>query len=209
MPVDAANYGAGVHFYEPSAGHRLPHDPFNAIVAPRPIGWIGTRSDDGVRNLAPYSFFNAFAYVPPIVGFASQGRKDSLRNAEATGVFTWNLVSRPLWEQMNETSTAQQVDEFARAGLTPREGRVVSAPCVAEAPVSFECRVSQVLPLTGADGAASRATMVFGEVVGVHIDEDHLSDGVFDTAAADPVLRAGGPTAYFTLGERLDLRRPD
>lgn len=197
-----------MHFYEPSAGHGLRHDPFNAIVAPRPIGWIGTRSAGGAANLAPYSFFNAFAYVPPIVGFASQGRKDSQRNCEETGVFTWNLVTRPLWERMNDTSVERPVDEFARTGLTPQEGRLVAAPRVAESPVSFECRVTQIVPLQTADGMRTKATMVFGEVVGVHIDDTALVDGVFDTQAVDPVLRAGGPTAYFTLGERLDVARP-
>lgn len=197
-----------MHFYEPSAGHGLPHDPFNSIVAPRPIGWIGTRAADGVANLAPYSFFNAFAYVPPIIGFSSQGRKDSQVNCEQTGVFTWNLVTRALWERMNETSIEQPVDEFDRAGLTPTEGRIVPAPRVAESPIAFECRVSQIVPLTTAAGDGTRSTMVFGEVVGVHIEESVLVDGAVDTAALDPVLRGGGPTAYFRLGERLDLRRP-
>jgi flavin reductase (DIM6/NTAB) family NADH-FMN oxidoreductase RutF len=94
------------HFYEPRDGHRLPHDPFNAIVGPRPIGWISSRSSAGVLNLAPYSFFNAFNYVPPIVGFASIGYKDTVRNIEETGVFCWNLATRPLAEQMNQTCAA-------------------------------------------------------------------------------------------------------
>ncbi|MGI3782051.1 MAG: flavin reductase family protein, partial [Janthinobacterium lividum] len=132
------------HFYRPADGHRLAHDPFNSIVAPRPIGWIGTRSRDGVRNLAPYSFFNALSYTPPLVGFSSIGDKDSVRNARETGVFTWNLVTRALAEQMNATSTQAGVDEFDRAGLEAAESEDIAAPRVAAAPVSFECRTAQV-----------------------------------------------------------------
>lgn len=197
-----------MHFYEPRLGHGLPHDPFNALVAPRPIGWISTRSRDGVLNLAPYSFFNAFNYTPPVIGFSSTGEKDSLRNARETGEFVWQLVSRGLWEQMNQTSTSRSTDEFALAGLDTAASRVVAPPRVAAARVAMECRVSQIVPLTAADGSATPATVVFGEVVGVHIDEALLVDGGYDTAAGDPVLRGGGPSTYFTLGERLDLPRP-
>jgi len=116
------------HFYEPRLGHGLKHDPFNAIVGPRPIGWVSTRSAEGVLNLAPYSFFNAFNYVPPLIGFSSIGRKDSLNNIEATGEFVWNLVTRPLAEAMNQTCEAvpPEVDEFALAGLTPAPSRLLS-----------------------------------------------------------------------------------
>ncbi len=198
----------GVHFYEPARGHGLAHDPFNALIAPRPIGWIGTRSVDGVPNLAPYSFFNAFNYVPPIIGFASVGSRDSLANVEATGEFTWNLVTRNLLESMNATSTRAHVDEFEAAGLTPVQGTVVAAPRVGEAPASMECRLIRTVPLTSADGEPTPSTLVLGEVVGVHLSTEFLVDGAWDTAAADPVLRAGGPTAYFGLGERFDLQRP-
>ncbi len=99
-----------LHFYEPRAGHGLPHDPFNAIVGPRPIGWIATRSAAGVLNLAPYSFFNAFNYVPPIVGFASIGAKDTLANVRETGEFVWNLTTRPLAEAMNQTCASVPPD---------------------------------------------------------------------------------------------------
>ncbi|RCK69988.1 flavin reductase family protein [Desertihabitans brevis] len=197
-----------MHFYEPREGHRLPHDPFNALVAPRPIGWVSSRSPDGRLNLAPYSFFNAFCYTPPIIGFSSTSRKDSARNIEAGGEFVWNLVTRELLEPMNQTSTTGPVDEFAVAGLTPERSRVVGVPRVAESPVAMECRLSQVVQLTAADGTPTDAVVCFGEVVGVHIAEHLLVDGVVDTALADPVLRGGGPTAYYTLGERLDLRRP-
>jgi len=191
-----------MHFYEPRAGHGLPHDPFNAIVGPRPIGWISSRSGAGVLNLAPYSFFNAFNYVPPIVGFASIGYKDTLRNIEETGEFCWNLATRPLAEQMNLSCAAvpPDTDEFMLAGLTPAPSRVVAPPRVAESPVSMECRLSQLIQLQGAGGAKVQTWLVLGEVVGVHIDRALLKDGVYDTAAAQPILRGGGPADYFTIG---------
>ena len=200
----------GTHFYEPRSGHRLPHDPFNSIVAPRPIGWISSVDATGRLNLAPYSFFNAFNYRPPIVGFASIGHKDTVRNVEATGEFCWNLATRQLAEQMNATSAAvgTDVDEFDLAGLTPRESQVVSVPHVAQARVAFECRLSQLVRLQTAEGQAVDTWLVLGEVVGVHIDRTLLADGIYQTAEADPVLRAGGPADYFTLGERFRMQRP-
>jgi flavin reductase (DIM6/NTAB) family NADH-FMN oxidoreductase RutF len=190
------------HFYEPRAGHGLPHDPFNAIVGPRPIGWISSASRAGILNLAPYSFFNAFNYLPPIVGFASIGWKDSVRNIEETGEFCWNLATRPLAERMNRTCAAvpPEADEFALAGLAPAASSMVSAPRVAESPVSFECRLSQLIQLQRADGETVPTWLVLGEVVGVHIDRALLKDGVYDTAAAEPILRGGGPADYFTIG---------
>jgi flavin reductase (DIM6/NTAB) family NADH-FMN oxidoreductase RutF len=191
-----------IHFYEPAQGHGLPHDPFNAIVGPRPIGWASTRAADGVLNLAPYSFFNAFNYTPPIVGFCSIGHKDSVRNVQATGDFVWNLVTRDLAEAMNQTCAAvpPEVDEFAFAGLTPEPSRIVGVPRVKESPVAFECRVSQIVQLTSAAGAAIESWLVLGEVVGVHIAQHLLKDGVYDTANADHVLRGGGPADYFSIG---------
>ncbi len=190
-----------IHFYEPSAGHGLAHDPFNALVAPRSIGWISSRSRDGVLNLAPYSFFNAFNYTPPLVGFASIGYKDSVRNIEETGEFGWNLATRPLADAMNQSCAAvePEVDEFQLAGLTPEPSRVIGVPRVKETPVSFECRVSQILRLTGADGTETDTWMVFGEVVGVHIARHLLKDGVYQTADAEPILRGGGPADYFGI----------
>lgn len=191
-----------IHFYEPRMGHGLPHDPFNAIVGPRPIGWISTRSRAGVLNLAPYSFFNAFNYTPPIVGFASIGYKDTVRNVEETGEFCWNLATRSLAARMNATCAAvpPDVDEFALAGLTPAASRLVGVPRVAEAPVSFECRLTQLIRLQGADGQAVPSWLVLGEVIGVHIDRDALKDGVYDTAHAGHILRGGGPADYFEVG---------
>ena len=201
-----------MHFYEPRLGHRLPHDPFNAIVAPRPIGWISTRSASGALNLAPYSFFNAFNYTPPIIGFSSVGLKDTLRNVEQTREFVWNLVTRPLAERMNQTSASvpPEADEFALAGLTPAASRMVAAPRAQESPVAFECRCSQIVQLQGADGQAVPSWLVLGEVVGIHIDESLLVDGVFDTGLAEPVMRGGGPADYFSVGpeQRFKMRRP-
>jgi flavin reductase (DIM6/NTAB) family NADH-FMN oxidoreductase RutF len=201
-----------MHFYEPRLGHRLPHDPFNAIVGPRPIGWISSHDEQGRLNLAPYSFFNAFNYTPPIIGFASMGLKDTARNLAATREFVWNLVTRPLAAQMNETcaSVAPGVSEFDLAGLTPVASRVVGVPRVGESPVAFECRVTQQLQLLGADGMPTGAWITFGEVVGVHIDPALLKDGIYDTAAARPVLRAGGPGDYFEIvpETRFRMKRP-
>ncbi|MCP5310428.1 flavin reductase family protein [Cognatazoarcus halotolerans] len=191
-----------MHFYEPRKGHGLPHDPFNAIVGPRPIGWISTASSDGVLNLAPYSFFNAFNYTPPIVGFASIGRKDTLRNIEATGEFVWNLATRELAEAMNQSCAAvpPEVDEFSLTGLTPAASRLVTPPRVAESPVAFECRSTQILQLSGLDGAKVPTWLVLGEVVAVHIATRLLRDGVYDTAAAGHILRGGGAADYFSIG---------
>ena len=200
------------HFYEPAAGHGLPHDPFNALVAPRPIGWISSVAADGTYNLAPYSFFNAFNYTPPIIGFASVGYKDSVRNIEATGEFCWQLSTRELAEPMNQSCAAvdADVDEFALAGLTPAHSRMVSAPHVAEARVVFECRLSQLLQLASAAGDTVDTWLVLGEVVGIHIDQTLLKDGVYQTADAGPILRGGGPADYFeiTPEQRFEMHRP-
>jgi flavin reductase (DIM6/NTAB) family NADH-FMN oxidoreductase RutF len=200
------------HFYEPRLGHRLPHDPFNAIVGPRPIGWISTTDVEGRLNLAPYSFFNAFNYTPPIIGFASLRVKDTLANVRATGEFVWNLATRPLAEAMNQSCAAlpHEVSEFERAGLTPLASRIVRAPRVAESPVSFECRVTQIVQLQGADGTKVDSWLTLGEVVAVHIDASLLKDGVYDTAAAEPILRGGGPADYFSIGpdQLFRMNRP-
>lgn len=199
------------HFYRPSEGHRLPHDPFNAIVGPRPIGWIGTLDAEGRRNLAPYSFFNALNYLPPLVGFSSNAWKDTVANCQDTGEFTWNLVTRPLAAQMNASATTAAVDEFDAAGLEAAASSEIAAPRVAASPVTFECRVTQIIDLRTASGDASGSWFVVGEVVGVHIEESLLVEGVYDTAAAEPVLRAGGPSAYFGIdpAQKFDMRRPD
>jgi flavin reductase (DIM6/NTAB) family NADH-FMN oxidoreductase RutF len=189
------------YFYEPAQGHGLPHDPFNAIVGPRPIGWIASRAAAGNLNLAPYSFFNAFNYTPPLIGFASLGRKDTLRNIEETGEFVWNLATRPLAEAMNASCAAAppEVDEFQLAGLTPVACNIVAVPRVAESPVSFECKLSQMIRLQGASGVATNSWLIIGEVVGVHIARELLRDGIYDTAGSHAILRGGGPADYFEI----------
>ena len=202
-----------MYFYQPSQGHGLPHDPLNAIVGPRPIGWIASVDAQGRPNLAPYSFFNCFNYRPPIIGFASSGWKDSVQNIVDTKEFVWNLTTRDLAVAMNESSASlpHGENEFTRAGLTPAPSLLVKAPRVAESPVNFECRLSQCIQLTGADGTAVATWLVLGEVVGIHIAESLLENGIYQTARAQPVLRAGGPSAYYTIDEshRFDLIRPD
>ncbi|QHM95707.1 flavin reductase family protein [Kosakonia sacchari] len=202
-----------MYFYEPAKGHGLPHDPLNAIIGPRPIGWIASLDGQGRRNLAPYSFFNCFNYRPPIIGFASSGWKDSVRNITESKEFVWNLTTRALAVPMNETSASlpHGEDEFARAGLTPAASRVIKTPRVAESPVNFECRLSQCIQLTAADGTPVDSWLVLGEVVAVHIDETLLENGIYQTVKAEPVLRAGGPSAYYGISEaqRFDLTRPD
>jgi flavin reductase (DIM6/NTAB) family NADH-FMN oxidoreductase RutF len=207
-----ASVSDSFHSYEPRQGHRLPHDPFNLIVGPRPIGWISTRAVSGVLNLAPYSFFNAFNYIPPIIGFSSIGRKDTLRNVEQTGEFAWNLVTRPMAEAMNRTSAALSPDasEFTLAGLTPLASRLISTPRVAESPVTFECRCTQIVQLQSTGGDKLATWLALGEVLMVHIAASLLKDGIYDTAAAHPVLRGGGPGDYFTIGpeQLFRMRRP-
>ncbi|MDO8651697.1 MAG: flavin reductase family protein [Undibacterium sp.] len=190
-----------IHYYEPRDGHRLPHDPFNAIIGPRPIGWISSQNAAGMLNLAPYSFFNAFNYTPPIIGFASIGYKDTLRNIEETGEFAWNLVTRPLAEAMNQTcaNVAPEVSEFALAGLTPLASRLIKVPRVAESQVSFECRCTQIIQLQGLSGEKVATWLVLGEVVAVHIAKTMLKDGIYDTASAGHVLRGGGAADYFAI----------
>lgn len=201
-----------IHFYEPAKGHGLAHDPFNALIAPRPIGWISSCDNRGNRNLAPYSFFNAFNYHPPIVGFSSIGYKDTVKNIAETGEFCWNLVTRPLAEMMNEScaNVGPDVDEFTLAGVTPAASSVISAPHVAESPVSMECRLTRILQLEGADGQKVDTWMVFGEVVGVRIARHLLRDGVYDTAASETVMRGGGPADYFGISpeQKFQLHRP-
>ncbi|CAI0779012.1 flavin reductase family protein [Serratia grimesii] len=202
------------YYYEPAAGHGLPHDPLNAIIGPRPIGWISSISAAGQRNLAPYSFFNCFNYRPPIIGFASSGWKDSVANIVETGEFVWNLATRPLAEAMNNSSAslAHGEDEFAFAGVTPLPSSKIKAERVAESPVNFECRLSQCIQLQSATGTQLETWLVLGEVVAVHIDPALLDEhGIYQTAAAEPILRAGGPTAYYGISEqhRFDMIRPD
>jgi flavin reductase (DIM6/NTAB) family NADH-FMN oxidoreductase RutF len=202
-----------LHYYEPRNGHGLKHDPFNAIVAPRPIGWISSRDTKGNVNLAPYSFFNGFCYTPPIIGFSSTSWKDSVANLQETGEFVWNLATMDLAKQMNATAAhvAREISEFAIAGLTPAPCRLVKPPRVAESPVSFECKVSQIVQLQGADGKKANAWLTLGEVVAVHIDKAFIKDGVYQTALAQPIVRAGRRGDYFVIRQdaMFEMQRPD
>jgi len=172
---------------------RLPHDPFKAIVAPRPIGWISTRALDGRINLAPYSYFNGFCSSPPIVGFSSEGWKDSASFARESGEFVANLATSELREPMNATSAPfpRGENEFSRARLTMAECRLVAAPRVAESPAAMECKVVEVVEIPTQVGAWNGSVLTLGEVVAFHIDERYLSDGRFDTVRAHPLARCG------------------
>lgn len=183
--------------------HGLAHDPFKAIVSPRPIGWIGSRGADNSINLGPYSFFNAVSDRPKLVMFSSAGRKHSARNASETGEFTCNFVGRDLVEQMNISSAAVDygVDEFALAGLTARKGELVDAPYVAEAFAVLECKVTEIIEPKSLSGEASENIMVFGQVVGIHIDEAIIREGRLDMAIARPVGRMG----YMDYSEASDV----
>jgi flavin reductase (DIM6/NTAB) family NADH-FMN oxidoreductase RutF len=203
---------ADAHTYEPTLGHGLAYDPFNAIIGPRPIGWISSLSAEGVRNLAPYSFFNAFNYRPPIIGFASTGWKDSVANIQATGEFVWNLATHALKDRMNATSAtvSADVDEFELGGVTPAPSLQVAPPRVLESPVNFECRLSQFIQLTTAAGETVETWLVLGEVVAVHIDRSLIVDGVYQTAQAHPILRAGrmGDYAEIRPDAMFEMPRP-
>jgi flavin reductase (DIM6/NTAB) family NADH-FMN oxidoreductase RutF len=190
-----------LHYYEPKNGHGLKHDPFNAIIAPRPIGWISSRDGKGNINLAPYSFFNGFCYTPPIIGFSSTSWKNTVQNVKDTGEFVWNLATMDLAKHMNATAAhvAPDVSEFQIAGLT------------AESPVSFECKLTQIIQLQGANGEKANAWLTLGEVVAVHIDKAMIKDGVYITALARPIVRAGRRGDYFTVKpeDMFEMIRPD
>lgn len=178
-------------FYEPKNGHGLSHNPLKAIVSPRPIGWISTVSTEGAHNLAPYSYFNLVCDEPPMVMFVSDGWKDSVRNIQETGSFTCNLVSDNLKAQMNASSVnaPRGVSEFAYSGLTPAASQLIAAPRVKEAYSALECVAVEIKQLKDRQGRSTESHMVIGEIVGIHIDEAILSNGMIDTAAGG---RAGG-----------------
>lgn len=198
------------HFYEPRLGHGLPHDPFKAIVAPRPIGWISSIDPIGRVNLAPYSFFNAFCENPPIVGFSSGGRKDSQRNVEATGEFVANLATMKHAQAMNLTSAVvgPEINEFELAGLEPAPSRVVRPPRVADAPAALECKLLQAIPICDLNGRPTPNTLLLGQVVGVHIDKSFLVDGLFDMAAARTIARCGYLADYVEVTRLFEMQRP-
>ena len=199
-------------FYEPDSRDRdlLPHDPFKAFIAPRPIGWVSTLGPDGEHNLAPYSYFNAVCDRPPIVMLSSDGPKDSATFAGATEEFTWNMATYDLREQMNATSATlpRGASEFAHAELEMAPARLVAPPRVANAPVSLECRVTQRVPLTDITGAPAANIVVFGQVVGVHVDERAIVDGRVDLTRLKPIARCGYRGDYTVVTELFEMLRP-
>jgi flavin reductase (DIM6/NTAB) family NADH-FMN oxidoreductase RutF len=190
-------------FYRPADGHGLPHNPFNAIVAPRPIGWLSSTGSMG-DNLAPYSFFNAVAYTPPQVMFASTGVKDSLLNIRETGVFAVNIVEEPMLDRMNQTSAAlpRDVDEFLRAGVRREPCETIPCPRVTGAPAVLECVVTQEIPLKGRGNF-----MILAEVTGIHLRDDCVVDGRFDVTRFRPVARMGYRD-YAIVREVVEVLRP-
>ena len=199
-------------FYRPEDGHGLPYNPFNAIVTPRPIGWISTQDSAGNRNLAPYSFFNAVAYVPPQVMFSStgmksdqDGTKDSVSNIRETSVFCVNIVEYSMRDAMNASSAAfaKSEDEFIKAGLEAVACDTISGFRVAGAPASLECKLTQILQLPG-----EANFVVFGEVTGVHMRDDCMVDDRFDVTKFRPLARLGYKD-YSVVDNIFSLRRPD
>ena len=198
-------------FYRPADGHGLPHNPFNAIITPRPIAWVSTKGADGVANLAPYSFFNGVAYVPPQVMFAStgvkddrDGTKDSVANLRETGVFCVNVVEEAARDAMNQTSGPWEAgtDEFALAAIDKADCAELDCARVANAPASLECKVTQIVQIEGAANC-----VVFGEVVGVHLRDDCIVDGIFDVLRYRPLTRLGYRD-YSVIDDKFSLKRP-
>jgi flavin reductase (DIM6/NTAB) family NADH-FMN oxidoreductase RutF len=201
-----------VIFYEPGRRDRdqLAHDPFKAIVAPRPIGWVSTVDRAGAINLAPYSFFNAFGENPPMLAFSSMGPKDSQAFAGEVQEFVWNLVTAELITEMNETSAPlpRGSSEFERAGLEMAASRLVAPPRVAAARCAMECRVTHHLELHDIEGRPTDQHLVIGQVVGVHLDETAIEAGTVGTATLRPVARLGGPGDYTVVESSFELLRP-
>lgn len=199
-------------FYQPKDGHGLPHNPFNALIVPRPIGWISTRDAAGRDNLAPYSFFNGIAYEPPQVMFATTSGKsdrgdikDSASIIEETGVFCVNTVPMALTDAMNTSSNAfpAGVDEFEQAGLEKAECQTIDCPRIANTPAALECKLTKILKIKGENN-----TVIFGEVTGIYIDDTCLTDGKLDVAKYKPLSRLGYRD-YAVIDQGFTLSRPD
>lgn len=198
-------------FYRPEDGHGLPHNPFNAVITPRPIGWISTRSLDGSENLAPYSFFNGVAYDPPQVMFSCtsgkadrDGVKDTVANIQETKVFAVNIVAHKMADAMNITSGPwpKNVDEFEKAGLTKSECTSIACSFVQGAPAVLECKLTKFVALPG-----EANTLVLGEVTGVHLRDDCVVDGKFDVTTFQPLARLGYRD-YTKVTDLFSLKRP-
>lgn len=198
-------------FYRPEDRDKtqLPHSPWTALVAPRPIGWISTRSNDGAINIAPYSFFNAVAYSPPMVIMSSDKWKDTLAYAKESGEFVWNMATWDLREQMNLTSAELErgVNEFEFAKLEMAPCNLVKAPRVAASPVSFECKVAWIMPVVDSSGNEMPNFLMLGEVIGIHIDDRFIRDGRVDTAGMKPIARCGYHD-YAVVTELFEMKRP-
>lgn len=197
-------------FYEPAQGHGLPRNPFKALVSPRPIGWISTRDAKGGANLAPYSFFNAINEAPPMVMFSSgprkidsDERKDSVANIRDTGEFCVNIVSHALRDAMNITCAhyPQGVDEFEKAGLAKSQAQIINAPFVRDAPAVMECTLHDIIDLPGGQH------LVLGLVVGIHIDNTHIKDGLVDVTSFQPLARLGYKD-YAAITDVFALEQP-
>jgi flavin reductase (DIM6/NTAB) family NADH-FMN oxidoreductase RutF len=199
-------------FFDPS--HRdkniLPHDPFKALIAPRPIGWVSTMNKEGQVNLAPYSFFNAFSTAPPLIGFCSEGQKDSMSFAIESKEFVWNLATYDLRQQMSDTSAPlpRGTSEFEHAGLQTLPSRLVRPPRVKQSPAHMECRVVDVFQLHDMNGADLPRHLVMGQVIGIHIDDDFIDDkGIVQVTRMKPLARCGYQD-YSVLDEVFALKRP-
>ncbi len=198
------------HSFDPATGHGLKHDPMKAIVAPRPIAWVGSVSDEGVHNLAPYSFFNLISAKPPLLMISSEGNKDSITNIASTGEFTVNLVTQANMAQMNHSSAsvAATVDEFELASVDWLSSEVIQARRVAKTPVSMECKLIEIKPLTDVDGKALNTAMIIAQIVRVHMHTDYIKDGLFDLVAAQVIARAGYRGDYVPVDRTTEMLRP-
>jgi flavin reductase (DIM6/NTAB) family NADH-FMN oxidoreductase RutF len=197
-------------FYETAKNdHGLPRDPFKAIVVPRPIGWLTSISAKGEINLAPYSFFNAVSEHPPMVMFSSGGRKDTIAFVEETKEFVCNFANFALREAVSTSSTEfpRGVNEMIEAGLEPAPSRLVRPPRVAASPCALECKLLQIVDVTDLDGRTSQRYVVFGQVVGVYIDDRFIKDGRLDTAAMQPIARCGY-NDYAVVDKVFPMLRP-
>lgn len=210
MLSNEAHAGTQWHSFDPAQWHGLKHDPMKAIVAPRPIAWVASLNDQGVHNLAPYSFFNLLSAKPPLLMFSSEGSKDSLRNIAQTGEFTVNLVTQANMASMNlsSASVGPEVDEFALTRVPWLKGDLVAARRVMTSPVNMECKLVEIKPLEDLDGRVLAASMVIGQIVRVHINQDYLQDGLFSITAAGTVARAGYRGDYVPVDRVQELLRP-
>ena len=198
-------------FFEPNSRDKtvLPHDPFKALIAPRPVGWISSMDREGRVNLAPYSFFNAFSGAPPLVGFCSEGEKDSMTFARDSGEFVWNMATYDLRWQMSESSAplGRGQSEFEHTGLTMAPSTLVRAPRVKESPAQLECKVTEIFQLRDMNGNQTPRFLVMGQVIGIHIDDDCIENGIVQITRMKPIARCGYQD-YTVLDEVFSIKRP-